>query len=44
MAKKKKKNWENLFEYCFLNVTVNVKFFCDLKFEHYCGYYPEILL
>ena len=45
MAKKKiKKNWENLFEYCFLNVIVNVNFFFDLKFEYYCGYYPEILL
>ena len=35
---------ENLFGYCFLNIIVNVNFFNDLKFECYCGYYPEILL
>ena len=35
---------ENLFEYYFLNIVVNVNFFSDLKFEYYCDYYPEILL
>ena len=35
---------ENLFEYYFLNVIVNVNFFSDLRFEYYCEYYPEILL
>ena len=35
---------ENLFEYHFLNIIVNVNFFSDLKFEYYCEYYPEILL
>ena len=34
---------ENLFEYCFLNIIVNVNFFSDLKFEYYCEYYAEIL-
>ena len=34
----------NLFEYYFLNILVNVNFFSDLKFECYCKYYPEILL
>ena len=34
---------ENLFEYFFLNIIVNVNF-SDLKFENYCEYYPEILL
>ena len=29
---------ENLFEYYFLNINVNVNFFSDLKFEYYCGY------
>ena len=27
---------ENLFEYYFLNVIVNVDLFSDLKFEYYC--------
>ena len=36
--------FETLFEYYFLNIIVNVKFFSDLKFECYCEYYPEILL
>ena len=36
--------FENLFEYYFLNITVNINFFSDLKFEYYCGDYPEILL
>ena len=35
---------ENLFEYYFLNIIVNVNFFGDLKFEYYCEHYPEILL
>ena len=35
---------ENLFEFYFLNIIVNVNFFSDLKFEYYCEYYPEILL
>ena len=35
---------ENLFEYFFLNIIVNVNFCSDLKFEYYCEYYPEILL
>ena len=38
---------ENLFEYCLLNIIVNVNFFSDLKFEKfesYCEYYLEILL
>ena len=35
---------ENLFEYYFFNIIVNVNFFSDLKFEYYCEYYPEILL
>ena len=35
---------ENLFEYYFLNIIMNVNFFSDLKFEYYCEYYPEILL
>ena len=36
--------WENLFEYCFLNIIVNVNFRSDLKFEYHCEYHPEILL
>ena len=35
---------ENLFEFYFLNIIVNVNFFSDLKLEYYCEYYPEILL
>ena len=35
---------ENLFEYYFLNIIVNVNFISDLKFEYYSEYYPEILL
>ena len=35
---------DNLLEYYFLNITVNVNFFSDLKFEYYFEYYPEILL
>ena len=44
MAKNIRGFLENLFEYCFLNIIVNVNFFSDLKFEYYCEYYPEILL
>ena len=35
---------ETLFEYYILNITVNVNFFHDLKFEYYCQYHPEIML
>ena len=35
---------EDLFEYYFLNIIVNVNFFSNLKFENYCEYYHEILL
>ena len=35
---------ENLFEYFFLNIIVDLIFFSDLKFEYYCEYYSEILL
>ena len=44
MAKNVRGFLENLFEYYFLNIIVNVNFFGDLKFEYYCEYYPEILL
>ena len=44
MAKNIRGFLENLFEYYFLNIIVNVKFFSDLKFEYYCEYYPETLL
>ena len=44
MAKNIRGFLENLFEYYFLNIIVNVNFFGDLKFEYYCEYYPEILL
>ena len=43
MAKNIRGSLENLFEYCFLNIIVNVNFFSDLKFEYYFEYYPEIL-
>ena len=35
---------ENLFEHYLFNFIANVNFFSDLKFEHYCEYYSEILL
>ena len=35
---------ENLFDYYFLNIIMNVNFFSDLKFEYYCKYHSEILL
>ena len=35
---------ENLLEYHFLNIIVNVNFFSELKFEYYCEYFSEILL
>ena len=35
---------ENLFEYYFLSIIVNVNFISDLKFKYYCELYPEILL
>ena len=44
MAKNIRGFFENLFEYCFVNIIVDVKFFSDLKFEYYYEYYPEILL
>ena len=44
MAKNIRGFLENLFEYYFLNIIVNVNFFSDLKFEYYCEYYPKILL
>ena len=44
MAKNIRGFLENLFEYYFLNIIVNVNVFSDLKFEYYCEYYPEILL
>ena len=44
MAKNIRGFLENLFEYYFLNIVVNVNFFSDLKFEYYCDFYPEILL
>ena len=44
MAKHIRGFFESFFECYFLNIIVNAKFFCDLKFEYYCEYYPEILL
>ena len=44
MAKNIRDFLENLFEYYFLNIIVNINFFRDLKFEYYCEYFPEILL
>ena len=44
MAKSIRGFLENLFEYYFLNIIVNVNFFNNLKFEYYCEYYPEIQL
>ena len=44
MAKNIRGFLENLFEYYFLNVILNVNFFSDLKFEYYSDYYPETLL
>ena len=35
---------ENLFEFYFLNIIVNVNFFSNLKLEYYYEYFPEILL
>ena len=43
MAKSIRGFLENLFEYYFLNIIVNVKLFSDLKLDYYCEYYPEIL-
>ena len=44
MAKNIRGSLENLFEYYFVNIIVNVNFFSNLKFEYYSEYYPEILL
>ena len=38
MAKNMKDFLENLFEFYFLNIIVNVGFFSDLKVEYYCEY------
>ena len=42
MAKNIRGFLENLFEYNFLNIIVNINFFSDLKFEYYCGYYSKV--
>ena len=44
MAKNIRSFLENLFEYYFLNIIVNVNFFSDLIFDYYCEYYPKILV
>ena len=44
MAKNIRGFLENLFEYYFFNIIVNVNLFSDLKFKYYFEYYPEILL
>ena len=44
MAKNIRGILENLVEYYFLIIIVNLNLFSDLKFEYYCEYYPEILL
>ena len=44
MAKNIRRFLENLFEYYYLNIVVNVNFFNDLKFEYYYEHYPKILL
>ena len=36
MAKNIRGFLEDLFEYDFLNIIVNVNFYSDLKFEYYC--------
>ena len=38
MAKNIKGFLENLFEYYFFNISVNVNFFIDLNFKYYCEY------
>ena len=44
MAKSIRGFLENLFEYHFSNIIVNINFISDLRFEYYCEHYPEILL
>ena len=44
MAKHIKDFLENLVEYHFLIIIMNVNLFSDLKFQYYCDYSPEILL
>ena len=44
MAKNIRDFLENLFEYYFFNIIVNVNLLSDLKFEYYREYYPEILV
>ena len=43
MAKNIRCFLENLLEFYFLNIIVNVNFFNDLKLEYYGECYPEIL-
>ena len=44
MAKNMKGFLENLLEYYFSNIILNVNLFRDLKFEYWCEYYPDIVL
>ena len=44
MAKNIRGVLENLFEFYFWNIIVNVNFFSSLKLEYYYEYFPEILL
>ena len=44
MAKNIRGFLENLLEYYFFNIIVNVNVFSDLKYEYYCEYNPQILL
>ena len=44
MAKNIRGVLENLFEFYFWNIIVNVNFFSSLKLEYYYKYFPEILL
>ena len=43
MAKNIRGFSQNLFEYYFLNIIVNINLFIDLKLEYYCECYPEKL-
>ena len=44
MAKNIRGFSENLFDYYFLNIIVNVNFISHLKFEYYSEYHLKILL
>ena len=44
MAKNIRGFLENLLEYYFFNIIVNVNVFSDLKYEYYCECNPQILL